>query len=1044
MDVKAFLNGQANARPVSPRQHSEPRSLGFLFDEAAKAHPPQAKLKQKTARKKPALQKAPPQAPRKEPRIFEKKREDWARRRLELVERYTNNKYLLEHHLGQLKLEQERVPGNNISSTTTEQLQEEPDPPNRRVLTSEQQRQVAEHPPDIPLSVRAGAGTGKTQTMVTRAIKLVTLHKLNPGSILLLTFTNRAAGELLERVKAEFEKNVWPQTQGDTGLPMVKTFHSLAYSWIRTFWKECGLGKYPSLLVTPPQQKSFMKKVMECHVKEMQLERCSEFLSASLSIFCITWEKVVDTMRKEYPKEYKMAQENAEAALKKGKKGTKTKQKATPKKKGEAETHHEAEMRLLMRSQLERECYLELLRRHKNDPETTCDLEFKREADKEEQCKFYLKMIKKARLGQHEPSEYLPSDAQILTLYERMQERTGNIDFDKLLNLFVQLLDADEAIKKVFLSTFNYIIVDEYQDNSEVQSQLLFKIVTQGRVTVVGDDDQCIYEFRGASAGNFEAFREHFQGLELSPQEKLLEDNYRSTGNILKVGTSFLEGMFKRGVKTLRATKEAGKKVLLWECLDEKEQTKKIAMSVKKAHEKDGIAWSEMACLFRCFRTTRGILHRRLQEEFAINKIPFRVVGGDSFLNSEIIRDLLAYMKLTLTGSQERMDDDSFARILNKPPRGLPIGALELIRAQQSTMEEDGLRNTSVGLEEAAMALMENDHMLTKGRSEGLKNLFRLLHEFRVAANCEALPSLVLRIWDCSGLAGWHETKAANKKKSEIGQMEGADCQAGEESGIGDNEDAENQGQPQAKSQNKDECEIRGSAPSQGKAKDKPKYRPENVLILVAVASAHADTWKESKAPVDDSRRTETLFNLAKNCLIERATENPYLPQQYLPQPLLDELHMPGAKGIAVVNSFLADLALQMNGDGAESDMEEDRVTISTIHRAKGLEWEEVYVPFFNDGLMPTKFREDDDPRIPARHLRTCPLRRGKGGPLDRCGCAQHYADLESKRRDMTAEQRHTDEERRLAHVAATRAKTCLVFLSLRNAPSPFKNCLCQ
>lgn len=739
--------------------------------------------------------------------------QNWVQRKRALLDKFSDNQFLLKHHLGQLELEQERLRGTTTASSPPPQAaskeEEKSDassthPTPGQLLPkankmSEAQRLVADSDPSIPLSVRAGAGTGKTQTMVTRAIRLCTLHGLDPARILMLTFTNRAAEELNERIKIEFDalplewkqriivqqqqerdgnkQSYHPQARkqieqaAEVRLPTVKTFHSLAYRWIGIFWKRCGLGKHPNLQVTPAQQKSFMKQVIQAHVHQKKMKRCYKYLGmkdeeANKHKTLQNWESIVRVMGEQFPDEYQRAHASAEGKLFKGKK----KKKATTtnaKKQGETETREEGEQRLLLRMELERQCYLELLRWHKGKPKATCDLESRWPADTDN-CNMYLKMVEQARLGQHQPREYLPKDADILKAYERMQARTGNIDFDKLLNLFIKLLKDSPPIRNSFHKFYNYVIVDEYQDNSEVQSNLLLKMVTKGRVTVVGDDDQCIYQFRGASPGNFESFQRHYASQSCpSSQSMLLEANYRSTANILVVGNAFLQGMsFQRGKKILEPTRQTGDKVLFWNCADDAAQARRIAQSARQRHDQHGVSWGQMACLFRCFQKVyKGKLHTALQQEFAMQKIPFRVVGGDSFLNSEIVRDLLAYMKLTLTGSPERQDDDSFARVLNKPPRGLPQGALDLIRAQQDAMNKKALDGTLVGLEEAAEELLRNNSILTKGRRNGLDSLFSLLHDLRVAAVSEPLPELVLSIWNRTGLASWHGKKAAAKER---------------------------------------------------------------------------------------------------------------------------------------------------------------------------------------------------------------------------------------------------------------------------------------
>lgn len=386
---------------------------------------------------------------------------------------------------------------------------------------------------------------------------------------------------------------------------------------------------------------------------------------------------------------------------------------------------------------------------------------------------------------------------------------------------------------------------------------------------------------------------------------------------------------------------------------------------------------------------------------------------------SEVIRDVLAYMSLTLTGGQYRTDDESFARVLNKRPRCLPKAVLDLIKAQQSAMWEEASRHSHVGLEEAAKALLNNEKFLTKARRNGLRveGFFRLVKNLRAAAISKPLDKLVLSIWEGTGLADWNEKKQSCKSKSWSQEARRNVVERGDSG-------------------------VEGANP----------FLPEKVKTLLALAKLHGDNWDSHKEQASvGTTKVESLFDLAKKCSIERADEIPYPPQIYLPETLQDELHMPGGMGLPVVNSLLADLALQMTPDDGSEDQEADKLTISTIHRAKGLEWEEVYVPFFNEGFMPTMFREDGNSQIPSRHHLGCDI-RARG--VNTCQCATQYADIDSQQGGLTPTQRHEDEERRLSHVAATRAKNRLVFLSVRGIqysytqspirfePSSFDACL--
>ena len=118
---------------------------------------------------------------------------------------------------------------------------------------------------------------------------------------------------------------------------------------------------------------------------------------------------------------------------------------------------------------------------------------------------FYLELVSRGRLGGHLPGDYLPDDADVWLRYEALQRREGALDFDSMLTLFHELLANHEGARLRFLSTYDHLVVDEFQDNSGLQTRLLKLMVADEapRLTVVGDDDQCIYQFRGAEPGNF-------------------------------------------------------------------------------------------------------------------------------------------------------------------------------------------------------------------------------------------------------------------------------------------------------------------------------------------------------------------------------------------------------------------------------------------------------------------------------------------------------------------------------------------------------------
>ena len=168
--------------------------------------------------------------------------------------------------------------------------------PTRQLPLNAEQRRVVECPPDIPLSVRAGAGSGKTHAMVQRAILLVNQHNIDPENILMITFSNKATDELNERIRSAFSTMF--QSSRDMRIPLIKTFHSLAFSWICKCWKACGLLKFPSPLGSKAQERNLMRRAIEENLDGLRLDRCKKWLWGSNECPSeVSWEMVIKRFR---------------------------------------------------------------------------------------------------------------------------------------------------------------------------------------------------------------------------------------------------------------------------------------------------------------------------------------------------------------------------------------------------------------------------------------------------------------------------------------------------------------------------------------------------------------------------------------------------------------------------------------------------------------------------------------------------------------------------------------------------------------------------
>ena len=248
---------------------------------------------------------------------------------------------------------------------------------------------------------------------------------------------------------------------------------------------------------------------------------------------------------------------------------------------------------------------------------------------------------------------------KIARYYKAYQEtllRLNFVDFDDLLLLSYNILNADENFAKEQSAKYHYIMVDEYQDTNELQFQILQKLcTTHENIAVVGDDDQSIYAWRGAKIENILNFQKQFHNVKLVK----LEQNYRSTSLILNAANSLIEHNKKRLGKTLICTKETGQDIELLQSYDEKDESQKVCVAIKGLL-KEGIKPSEIAILYRV-----NALSRALEEALMKAKIPFKILSGMRFYERTEIKDIIAYLRFLLNHN----DDFSLKRIINKPKR---------------------------------------------------------------------------------------------------------------------------------------------------------------------------------------------------------------------------------------------------------------------------------------------------------------------------------------------------------------------------------------
>lgn len=253
--------------------------------------------------------------------------------------------------------------------------------------------------------------------------------------------------------------------------------------------------------------------------------------------------------------------------------------------------------------------------------------------------------------------------AKLWVSYQDALKSNNAVDFDDMIMLTVQLLEENESVRKKYALKFNYVLVDEFQDTNRAQYELVRHLSSEhGNITVVGDDDQSIYGWRGAEVRNILEFPEDYPGTSIIR----LEQNYRSTGTILEAASSVVSQNSERHEKTLWTKGERGDKIEIWRLPDEYSEAKVIAESIKEDID-SGISGSEIAILYRV-----NAHSRLLEEALTRRNIPHVIIGGIRFFDRAEIKDIIAYFRLINNPS----DDISLKRVVNMPRRGIGMRSM--------------------------------------------------------------------------------------------------------------------------------------------------------------------------------------------------------------------------------------------------------------------------------------------------------------------------------------------------------------------------------
>ena len=413
----------------------------------------------------------------------------------------------------------------------------------RNTLNSEQNKAVRQL--EGPVLILAGAGSGKTATMTHRMAYMIE-QGIDPHSILAVTFTNKAAGEMRSRVE---------DLVGEVYGMWIMTFHAMCLRMLRYSPERLGY-KSGFTVYDETDKKTLVKRIC----KELKVD------------------------------------------------------------------------------------------------------------DKVTSPSSIISVISKCKEREEGPEEFLASsrgllyEKNIYEVYKRYQQELMNanaMDFDDLLWNGVKLLEQNPDILAYYSARFIYIMVDEYQDTNYLQYKLIKMLAsTHGNLCVVGDDDQCIYQWRGADIRNILDFENDFSNV-LTIR---LEQNYRSDGNILKLANSVIKNNKERKAKALWTERSDGEKITYKRLEDEKQEAWWIGSEIERLRETEGYSYKDFAILYR-----KNAQSRSFEEKFSFRGIPYRVLAGLRYYDRKEIKDVMAYLRLI----ENPGDNVSMMRVINEPKRGI-------------------------------------------------------------------------------------------------------------------------------------------------------------------------------------------------------------------------------------------------------------------------------------------------------------------------------------------------------------------------------------
>ena len=340
--------------------------------------------------------------------------------------------------------------------------------------------------------------------------------------------------------------------------------------------------------------------------------------------------------------------------------------------------------------------------------------------------------------------------AKVYDAYQKRLWQAGAFDFDDLIYATVKLLRDFEDVREYYQNRFRYILVDEYQDTSVAQFQLVYLLGGEHRnVCVVGDDDQSIYRFRGATIENILNFEQHFPGAKVIR----LEQNYRSTSNILNAANCVIKNNMGRKGKTLWTENGNGEKLMCYEADSEFDEAAHVAAVIGQ-NVKKGAKLRDHAILYRMNAQSGPI-----ETYFARAGIPYKIVGGQRFYDRKEIKDMLAYMSIVAN----EQDDLRLRRIINEPAR--KIGATTV----------QNVADIAAGLGVSMLEVIEDapDYPALARASAALGGFWRIYRRLKEAYDTLPLDVFVSEILEITGYRSMLEAEGeeGQTRMENIGQL---------------------------------------------------------------------------------------------------------------------------------------------------------------------------------------------------------------------------------------------------------------------------------